>query len=226
MEEKTKFLGLVERSEYILLHCSGKRVLHVGCTNFPNTEVKLRDGNLLHQKIEKVASLLHGIDIDKEGIDYLKKKGFDNIYYLDAENLAKPNKNLFNAYDVVALADIIEHSSDPKAILEGAKARLGKDGETIVSFPNAFYWFGFLCALIGKEVTHPEHVAYYSPRNIQELLKRAGFELVEIGGCYEGPLTKKPRNFFIRIGKSIERKLILQLFPRISGGIICRAKKE
>lgn len=210
----------VEKTAYILSRCCGKEVLHVGCTNYPNTRVRLEEHTLLHEHLSGAAKRLDGIDLDAAGIAMLREAGFSRVYRLDACALSGDAGPLLSAYEVVVLGDIIEHSDAAQAILRGAVARLKKGGEIVLSVPNAFYWYGFLCALAGREVTHPEHVAYYSPANLRELARRNCLRIIEMQGYYEGRLTKKNAHFLVDCFKGFERVLITA-FPRVSSGIIC-----
>ena len=68
--------ALTDRVTYILEQCHGKQVLHLGCTDWPYTEQKLRGGALLHEQIAKIASSLVGVDADGEGVRYFHQIGF------------------------------------------------------------------------------------------------------------------------------------------------------
>ncbi len=215
----------VEMTKYIEAHCAGKSVLHVGCACFPNTLKRIETGRLLHLNVEKVANAVVGIDISKESVDIMLNSGFKNIFCIDAKDLIKHDDRLEDGYDVVLLAAVIEHIEDPAVVLSGAKARVSRDGEIIVSVPNVFYWYGFLLAMVGRETTHPEHVATYQPMNLHELMRRVGLKIVEMRNYHEGEETKRSDNVLVAAVKFIERSFILKLFPWLSCGIILRAQR-
>lgn len=215
----------VEKTRYILKNCTGRRVLHIGCTNYPNTLHRLTTDKLLHKRIQEVALSVDGIDIDAKGINYMRKAGFSNIYHIDARTLTEEHKELADTYDVVVLGDVIEHIEDPSVVLTGAISRLNQHGYLIISVPNAFYWYAFLRILGKRDIGHPEHVATYTKRNLIELLKRVGLRVVDIRGYYEGKDTKKNKNVIVSFVKWIER-LIIFFFPDITSGIICLAVKD
>src|SRR4051812_8363388 len=91
--------SVVQRTDLILDRCAGKKVLHLGCTNYPYTEESIDKGMLLHTAIEKVASAVYGFDADQAGIDILEKLGSKNIHLADLENLA--SLNLKDEFDVI-----------------------------------------------------------------------------------------------------------------------------
>lgn len=55
------------RHPFIVDYCIGKKVLHIGCVDAGLMEERYKQNELLHQKLDKVASLLYGIDIDAGG---------------------------------------------------------------------------------------------------------------------------------------------------------------
>ena len=71
---------LTDRVTYILDACRGKRVLHLGCTDWPYTEKKLASGTLLHARIAAVAQSLVGVDADHDGVACFQRIGFPATY--------------------------------------------------------------------------------------------------------------------------------------------------
>ena len=51
-----------ERDNVLIDLARGKRVLHVGCTDEPFTAEKIASGDLLHPKLQQVASWVGGVD--------------------------------------------------------------------------------------------------------------------------------------------------------------------
>src|SRR5678816_4497450 len=72
---------LVQRLDIITEICAGKRVLHLGCTNYPYTEGALSNGTLLHSELEKVSTDLWGLDADQAGIDVLTANGSKQVIF-------------------------------------------------------------------------------------------------------------------------------------------------
>jgi len=87
-----------DRLNFFISKCENKKVLHFGCTDWPIFNPK----NNLHIELAKYAKTLDGFDIDKEGIEKLKKY-VNQDYYSSYDNI--PNKR----YDVCLIPETIEH---------------------------------------------------------------------------------------------------------------------
>ncbi len=82
---------LVEREAFLLAHCAGKRVLHVGCADYVSRgnwiEAVCSDSSL-HRKIERVANEVIGIDSAADAVEVLRSRyNMTNIYAADAQRL-------------------------------------------------------------------------------------------------------------------------------------------
>lgn len=173
-------LKIVQRTDFILDQCRGKKVLHLGCTNYPYTAEAIRDNMLLHSEIEKVASDAFGFDLDQDGIDILTAAGSKNIFRADLENLADLDLN--ESFDVIIAGEIIEHLNNPGLFLSGIQRFMRKGTVLVLTTVNAycamrFFYYG----LRGKggrvELVHPDHVAYYSYFTLKLLIERSGLQV-------------------------------------------------
>src|SRR5580765_6815911 len=136
---------LVQRLDIIKEACAGKRVLHLGCTNYPYTEDAIRLNMLLHFDLEKVATDLWGLDADQAGIDILASYGSKQIVLGDLEKLDQVG--IHGAFDVIVAGEIIEHLDNPGLFLDGIQRFMGKDSLLIVTTVNAycgmrFFYYG------------------------------------------------------------------------------------
>ena len=77
-------------------------------------------------------------------------------------------------YDCVLLAEVLEHVPRPIDLLAGARQLLAPGGHLCVTVPNALSARTAVRALGGREVVHPDHYCYYSPRTITRTLAEAG----------------------------------------------------
>lgn len=177
-------LRVVERQEYLVAKCAGKRVLHLGA-------IDLCKGQMcgLHRQLMRVTDGLIGIDIDRDGIEQAKSAGIHNIQYGDLEKLEE--LDIGDKFDVIAAGGVIEHLSNPGLFLEGIKKFFGPHTEMILTTPNAFSIHRFLLSLVRLEYVHPDHVCYYSYITLKRLLQRHGFVIEEeLAHVLEGRLRK------------------------------------
>ncbi|MFN7138420.1 MAG: methyltransferase domain-containing protein [Limisphaerales bacterium] len=210
---------ITDRITYILKQCSGKRVLHLGCTDWPYTESKLQQEALLHSKIAKVAKSLVGMDADQAGVEYFRKIGFAETYLDNVE--AFNNPEVFNHdYDVIVAGEIIEHLENPGMFLRSVQKLMKPSTEIIITTINAYCFFRFVYYVLRNEHVHPDHNYYFSPIVLKKLITRCGLEVTDFSHY---PVGKEIR-------KLNARKLIFLddisrlLFPRASDGLIFKAR--
>lgn len=171
---------LLQRVQYIKEQCRGKKVLHLGCANYPYTEASIENGTNLHFDLMDIASELYGFDYDQPGIDIFEQHGIKNIYRADAENLQDVPLN--ETFDVIIAGEIIEHLSNPGLFLRGIQRFMNADTKLIVTTINAYGGFRFLVyGFKGKsgwnEPVHLDHVAYYSYSTLGLMARRANLKV-------------------------------------------------
>ncbi|MBE9468218.1 MAG: methyltransferase domain-containing protein [Bacteroidetes bacterium] len=161
------------RDEVLLEYCDGKKVLHIGATDSPYTEQKFSDNLLLHTKIQKKASELLGIDIDKDSIDFLCKKGVDNIIEFNMNNL----KELNFEPEIIIFGETIEHLMNQEIALSILKKSMNKDTKLLVSTPNAMWLNKIIDTFKFQEIQHTDHKMIFSYATIKNLFETNGFVL-------------------------------------------------
>ena len=197
-----KEFELVQRLDLITKLCSGKKVLHLGCTNHPYTQQAIESEMLLHFELDKVATELYGFDYDQEGIDVLAALGSKNLYRADLENLG--DVEIDETFDVIIAGEMIEHLNNPGLFLQGIKRLMNKNTALVITTVNAYCGMRFfLYGVKGKggknEPVHPDHVAYYSYSTLKLLLERhhlniSEFMFYDLGNEHR-PQNRKILNF-------------------------------
>jgi len=114
--------SFIVRDEWILKHCAGKRVLHLGCAAFPMTASLGRRGILLHQRLAKVCANLVGVDLNPEALDILRSFGFNNLRMHDVEHLE--TLQLDEPIDVIVAGEVLEHLNNVGLFFDGCKTLL------------------------------------------------------------------------------------------------------
>ena len=206
---------LINREELLLSLCRNKKVLHLGCVDYPITEEQIKDNRFLHTKIMAIARDVVGVDIDKEGITLLSKLGIDNIIQADVENLEGLNISIF---DVIVAGEIMEHLKNPGLFLKTIKKYMDSNTLLVISVPNAFCLRRFLRIPFGCEKVHPEHFYYFSHVTLSRLLESCGYSI----------LTRSSYFFednCISLAGIIERVASL-ISPNLCEGLVYIAKKN
>jgi 2-polyprenyl-3-methyl-5-hydroxy-6-metoxy-1,4-benzoquinol methylase len=206
----------VERVSYILDACRGASVVHLGCVDHPLLDDRLATGDLLHAKIHDVADVLFGVDLADAGIARLKDAGYQNLYVGDIqEPLRLPRR-----FDVVVASEVLEHLPNPGRFLRAVPTLLADDGQLLLTVPSAQSLRVAINAARGKEVVHPDHTAYYSPRTLQTLLEAHGFVVEEMQPYWTAP---RPHG---ALGRAYDRAIraVGWLSPWLGEGIVVRAR--
>lgn len=217
----------VQRVEYIKKTCRGKKVLHLGCTNYPYTQVMLDSDALLHLELEKVAATLYGFDFDQKGIDILSGLGVKNLFRADLEKLDELDLN--ETFDVIIAGEIIEHLSNPGLFLKGIRRFMNDETILVVTTINAycamrFFIYGARGRGGVNEPVHQDHVAYYSYKTLNLILERENLGLKEFVfydlGAEHRPFSKWYYNFV--------NDVCVKISPQLSDGVIavCKLKPE
>lgn len=205
--------GCFIRDKVIVERCRSKRVLHVGCTDYPFFQKSVSEGYLLHAKVSEVASHIIGIDIASEDVATMLKNGYD-VKVIDAQNMSKHRWE--DVFEVVLLADVIEHIPNPGLVLSEAQKMLSPDGEIIITVPNTFGVIRYLKSFFQYEQVHHDHVAYYSSGVLETLAQHAGLKIKE-SSWYR--FEARDRRLSVRMSAVLE-KIITAFFPWFAEGCI------
>ena len=215
----SKKIELVQRVDFIKKVCEGKKVLHLGCTNYPYTKQSIESGMLLHLELAKIAKELYGFDFDEEGLAILKEANVKNLYQADLQKLEEVT--LDRTFDVIIAGEMIEHLSNPGLFLQGIKRFMNADTELIITTINAYCGLRFLMyGLRGKggenEPVHPDHVAYYSYKTLSLILNRENLNVKKF--CfYDIGNEHRPFN---RWFYNVFNDVCVKISPHLSDGII------
>src|SRR5271157_2564659 len=148
----------------------GKDVLELGAVN--HTLATSLNPIWLHKFLVENSKSAKGIDILKEEVEELRKRGYD-IEFQNAENFKFDKK-----FDVIFAGNIIEHLSNPGLMLECCKKCLKDDGLLLISTNHPFSLWDEIIGVFKLSNTrkvNPEHTCYYSPATLKELLRRYDF---------------------------------------------------
>ncbi len=163
-----------QRTEMLVQDCAAKRVLHLGCADFPFTEEKLANGTMLHGALKKVASELYGSDLHVASLS-LMRENFPNCVFFEPRDTPG---DIASKIDVVVAGEILEHVCNFSEFGTELRSYCKNHAELIVTTPNAYSFKGAARALAGREAQHPDHLSLSSPSTLKRLFGQFGFQCI------------------------------------------------
>lgn len=215
----SKKFELVQRVEFIKKACENKKVLHLGCTNYPYTELAISEGLLLHLELAEAARELYGFDFDQAGLDILAAHEVKNLYRADLQKLDEVP--LEETFDVIIAGEMIEHLSNPGLFLQGIKRFMNEKTDLVITTINAYCAMRFLIyGLRGRggenEPVHPDHVAYYSYKTLSLVLERENLSVKKFCFYDIGTEHRPFSPWFYNVFNDV----CVKISPQLSDGII------
>jgi methionine biosynthesis protein MetW len=128
----------------------------------------------------------------------------------------------FGTFDVIILADVLEHVADPAQMLALVRGCLRARGSVIISVPNVAHWTVRFRLLLGRfdyadgGIMDATHLRWYTRKSLLSLLHNAGFDVASIGcsaGLWMSEYNSRPLNLIPRRIRSMAVLLLLRLFP-------------
>ena len=139
---------------------------------------------LFYLKQNGIASEVVGVDIFEDAKNKQNYKPLDQFIFGDIEKIDLPE--YFQHFDLILLADVLEHLFEPKSVLETLKKYLKEDGKIIISMPNIRYYSALYKIVFKGDFKYEEsgifdytHVRFYCRKNIQALLETAGYKVLK-----------------------------------------------
>jgi SAM-dependent methyltransferase len=122
-----------------------------------------------------------GFEPDERAVQFAREHyGLTNVVACVPEVFRRDHSR--ETFDVVTFFEVLEHQESPQAFLDIAKSFVADGGYIALSVPNGTRW------QIGPDSLDypPNHLTRWSPRALQNLLKRNGLEVISIR---QQPLT-------------------------------------
>jgi methionine biosynthesis protein MetW len=144
------------------------RVLDVGCA-----------AGYLGDALKEKECVVHGVELDPVAAEEARGR-LESVVVADAESLDYRDAFGADGFDVVVLADVLEHCRNPERVLEGVLSVLTDDGTIVISIPNAAHGALRLGLLQGRWNYTPlglldeTHVRFFTWDTLQALLASAG----------------------------------------------------
>ena len=182
------------RDDYLLKLVQDKKILHVGFVDhLPLVDEKIKQKTWLHNKLIEASTTCFGVDINKEGIDYIvNNHDVEHLYALDITKDPIPSEIANTQFDYILIPDVIEHIGNPVAFLEALHERFEHNAKSIIlTTPNAFRWNNFLNTFKNIEVINTDHRFWFTPYTLSKIVTDSGFSIRKLGYYEHGKLSKR-----------------------------------
>ena len=203
----------------------GMSVLHIGCTDHKELiDIKIKNNNFLHTKLMKHAKIIHGIDMNKEAIEYLKNKyDIANIYYCDSTQPSVPIE-LLASYDIILIPEVIEHILDLGVFLKSVKKFMSPKSLLVIGTPNSFKLHSFFTVLKNYEEVNPDHKYYFSYSTLKHVLEETGFVIDKWNMFIYGNPERRLFKYGAGCLQNLIKSFFIEINPWFGDGIIVQTK--
>jgi methionine biosynthesis protein MetW len=140
---------------------------------------------------------ISGVDYDEKAIAQATLRCYDIGYALDLNNEDITLTLCGHDFDVVILADVLEHLIDPLKTLEEAVDLVGYDGTIIISVPN-IAWLPIRLSMATGHFDYQDygpldrtHLRFFTRSSIVKLIEEAGLEITKFD------VSVKPSNILM-----------------------------
>ncbi len=156
-------LAALGRMDVFASLLSGKRVLHVGCADWPITDPRTS----LHVRLEEHCAHLDGVDPHGEALEQLRPYVRGDLF----TDLSQAT----GSYDVVLVPEVMEHVADVAGFL--AQIEAVDAGLFLITVPDAFQCrarhFDYRAETeTFLEGVHPDHNVWYTPYTFANTLRK------------------------------------------------------
>ena len=208
--------NILYRDDYLLKITENKNILHLGfLDHLPLIDEKIKKGNWLHKKLMDNSDICYGIDINKEGIEYIQNKyNYDHLYAMNIITDVIPEEILNTKFDYLLIPDVIEHIGNPVEFLQSIKERFEDNvNKVILTTPNGFRLNNFLNSFKNIEVINTDHRFWFTPFTLSKIVTDAGYVINNIGYFEHGKLSRRQifRKFILSRYSAFRDTLIIEV---------------
>lgn len=155
-------------------------------------EIGAGPGSITRPLVERNRCSVTAVEIDEGSVDNLR--GFcECVLRRDLNDSNWINDLPNRAFDVVVIADVLEHLVDPWATLRLAASCVHESGSVVVSIPHASH-ASILACLLNNDFEYRDwglldrtHIRFFCMRNIQTLIEGAGLKIADFAFVLRHP---------------------------------------
>lgn len=203
----------LSRIDFLKSVVKGRRVVHFGCVDhLPLIEQRRQSGMWLHGILSGVCTNLAGVDINEEGVQYMKNLGYET-HVSNVITAPVPESISARRWDYIVAGEVLEHIDNPVDFLSAIRTKYKECTERIViTVPNALSYTNFRFALKNIEMINTDHRYWFTPFTLMKVVMEAGITVEGFDLCFDEPpprfsikhwLKDRPllRNRVVLVGK-------------------------
>lgn len=137
---------------------------------------------LFFMKSKGIASEVVGVELFEDHNNRNNYKPLDNFIFGNIEDINLTQYE--NYFDLILLADVLEHLIEPKKVLDKIKKYLSLNGKVIISMPNIRHYSAVKKIFLQGNFQYEEsgifdytHMRFYCRKNIRQLLESSGYKI-------------------------------------------------
>ncbi len=162
-----------KKVEFFMPYIRDRDVIDIGCAS--EGDKPYEKDTWIHQHVCSASSSCIGVDHNQKTVNELCELGY-NVFLGDAQGIS-----IDRQFNVVCAFDVIEHLEDLRKFFDNVHNVLEDDGKLLISVPNPWFFLRFLrCFIKGDGGVNPDHVYWFCPGTISELLRRFGFDVEKV----------------------------------------------
>lgn len=149
-----------------------KNVLDVGCAR-----------GYVGRRLKEKGKFVSGIEMSAPAAKEARKV-LDKVYVFDIEK-PWPREIKGKKFDLVILAEVLEHVFDPVEVLKSVSRVLGNGGEIIITTPNFLTWINRIKMLFGffgyteQGLLDFGHIRFFTRSYLQQVLTESRFSVIK-----------------------------------------------
>lgn len=208
--------GVIYRIPAIESLVKGKSIIHVGCVDhLPLIDEKRKNGSWLHERLNRICTDCIGVDINREGLDYISSIGITNTFYLNIIEDEVPSPIKDKHWDYMLLGELLEHINNPVEFLTNINIKYKHNTDKlIITVPNALRLLNYTAALKHQEWINSDHRYWFTPYTLAKVAVNAGFEVESFSFAQISNIS----------WKSMKKRYMLSRYPALRDCIIMTLK--
>jgi SAM-dependent methyltransferase len=146
------------------------KILDLGCSS-----------GLLAERLRSMGHHVTGVDVAE-----LPGVGERTSSFFKADLNRGIPAEVGSGFDVVLAADVLEHLTDPAALMRQVKEVLSPDGLAIFCVPNIAHWYPRFRTTLGlfdydqRGILDSTHLRFFTRKSIQKMIGRQGYSIRRI----------------------------------------------